>query len=146
MASQRTVELPQGGGRISHFNMTMGFRATGPVTPETVWYFYANKPPRGNNTKMARYYQLSPYLTKYKIDDITTAIHEGWKMLGDPQMPELSYHQDTKLLIAVGESSDLVVIDSVLQELSKGIEKTGASYGVAVPPPVATAPEAKRPL
>jgi hypothetical protein len=98
---------------------TMGFRTSGPITPESVWYFYVSKPQPMEFPKVVRYYQLSPYLTEYKIDDITTAIQAGWKMLGEEDAPNLNFHQDTKLLIAVGQLSQLNMIDSVLQELNK---------------------------
>jgi hypothetical protein len=61
---------------------------------------------------------LGPYLETYKVEDITTAVQTGWKMLGDPSPPTLNFHKDTKLLIAVGELERLKLIDSVLAELS----------------------------
>jgi hypothetical protein len=67
-------------------------------------------------------------------------------MLGEKETPELNYHQDTKLLIAVGEMSKLGAIDSLLQELAKGLGPSpqvnyGQPQGVTVvPPPVGTSP------
>jgi len=52
------------------------------------------------------------------VDDITTAIQTGWKMLGDKETPAISFHKDTKLLIAVGEPSKLEMINSVLGALT----------------------------
>ena len=51
------------------------------------------------------------------MDDITTAIQTGWKMLGDKDTPTISFHKDTKLLIAVGEPGKLETIDAVLRAL-----------------------------
>ena len=81
--------------------------------------------------KVCRFYQLTPYLETYKVEDITTAIQTGWKMLGETNPPTISFHKDTKLLIAVGEPSKLQLIDSVLQQLAQGKpqpqrESTGA--------------------
>ena len=57
------------------------------------------------------------------VDDITTAIKTGAGMLGQATGirgetgPTISFHKDTKLLIAVGEPSKLEIIDSVLRAL-----------------------------
>jgi len=53
------------------------------------------------------------------VDDITTAIETGWKMLGETSPPTISFHKDTKLLIAVGEPSKLETIDAVLKAWSR---------------------------
>ncbi len=39
-------------------------------------------------------------------------------MLGVTNAPAISYHKDTKVLIAVGESNDIRVIDNLLKQLS----------------------------
>ena len=46
-----------------------------------------------------------------------TAIQTSWKMLGDKDTPNISFHKDTKLLIAVGEPAKLETIDAVLKAL-----------------------------
>jgi len=69
------------------------------------------------------------------VDDITTAIKTGWEMMGlsgaggfgggggsggggrESAQPKISFHKDTKLLIAVGEPSKLETIDAVLKAL-----------------------------
>jgi hypothetical protein len=53
------------------------------------------------------------------IDDITTAIKTGAKMLGETDEPTMSFHKDTRLLIAVGEPSRLDIIDSALRALQQ---------------------------
>ena len=71
---------------------------------------------------MARFYSLKRYLTDYKVDDITTAILAGWKMLDESAIPKMNFHEETKMLIAVGLTSQLALIDSVLAELDKGLK------------------------
>jgi hypothetical protein len=76
---------------------------------------------------ICRFYQLSPYLDEgYKVEDITTAIETGWKMLGETNLPKLSYHKDTKLLIAVGEPNQLALIDDALRQLKKPESKSAS--------------------
>jgi len=63
------------------------------------------------------------------VDDITTAIQTGWKMMGyreklagfvpgNNDAPTISFHPQTKLLIAVGDPAKLETIDAVLQALA----------------------------
>jgi hypothetical protein len=138
MASQKTSQvLDPSTGRHQYVTATVGFRANTPIRPETVWYFYAQRPHQTTQQKIVRYFQLTPYLAKLKVDDITTAIQAGWKMLGETDTPELNYHEDTKLLIAVGEISKLNIIDSVLQELGKGMPHYQPVGTFSAPPPVA---------
>jgi hypothetical protein len=104
------------------YNQYYGFRTDGPITENSVWYFYIEQPPAGQKIqKSCKYYQLGSYLTQYQIEDITTAIKTGWDMLGikGDAMPQLKFHQDTKLLVAVGDSAKLLLIDDVLNELRK---------------------------
>jgi hypothetical protein len=112
-ASQKTIPTP-GGYSTTEF----GFRGLGNPSDNSVWYFYNLKP--HPETKACRFYQLAPYLETYKVEDITTAIQTGWKMLGETNPPTISFHKDTKLLIAVGEQSRLQLIDFVLQQLAQG--------------------------
>jgi hypothetical protein len=116
------------------------FTTQGKPTDDSIWYFYANKAP--GPTKVCRFYPLAPFVDRgMSVDDITTAIETGWKMLGETSPPTISFHKDTKLLIAVGEPSKLETIDAVL----KALEPPRSFYGgypqgipvYAVPPPVA---------
>jgi hypothetical protein len=52
------------------------------------------------------------------VDDITTAVETGWKMFGVTNPPQVSYHKDTKVLIAVGEQDKVNLIGDVLKQLS----------------------------
>lgn len=67
--------------------------------------------------KFCRFYQLAEVLQNYSIEDITTAVQTGWKMLGVKSTPELKFHPETKLLIAVGQPEELRIIDDVLSGL-----------------------------
>lgn len=105
-----------------------GFRnGPGAINDDTIWCFYAEKPalppiaPTGGPAKVCRFYSLKPYLERKTatVDDITTAIETGWKMLGEASPAKISFHQDTKLLIAVGEPSKLEIIDAVLKALEE---------------------------
>jgi len=102
------------------------FRAQDNLSDDTVWYFHGE--PAGSavqpNSKVCRFYPLARYLEAgTTVDDITTAIKTGAGMLGQATGirgetgPTISFHKDTKLLIAVGEPSKLEIIDSVLRAL-----------------------------
>ena len=104
-------------------NTAYGFRTQGRVTDESIWYFFAEKPvgPPLSPPKASRFYSLAPYIERgLSVDDITTAIQTSWKMLGDKDTPNISFHKDTKLLIAVGEPGKLETIDAVLRALQSG--------------------------
>lgn len=114
----------------SVMTLTYGFRTEGTPNETSIWYFYRDKipDPRTPVPDVCRFYQLSPYLDAgYKVEDITTAIETAWKMLGIAQGPEMKYHKDTKLLIAVGEADKLQMIDDALKQLSKGSPKEKTS-------------------
>jgi len=120
-----------GNTTLTTYQSAYGFRTEGRPTDNSIWYFYFEKPFFPEQPKACHFYQLAPYLETYKVDDITTAIQTGWKMLGETNPPTISFHKDTKLLIAVGEENKLSLIDSVLQKLAQGIpqpqrESTGA--------------------
>lgn len=129
---------------VNHFQETTistGFRTlSSPITPESVWYFYVDKPQEIPLPRNVQFFQLKGFLETYKIDDITTAIQAGWKMLGQNEQvePQLNYHEETKLLIASGSALQLETIRSVLSELAKGYprevrENRAAAPGVAIP-------------
>ena len=61
------------------------------------------------------------------MDDITTAIQTAWKMTGAEDLPKLSYHKETNLLIVVGPTPEIPIVDSVLRELDKFHEVKQAS-------------------
>jgi hypothetical protein len=100
-----------------------GFRTQGQLSDESIWYFYVEKPTVAPlqvsaPEKICRYFSLAPYLDRgQSVDDITTAIQTGWKMLGEDNTPKISFHKETRLLIAVGDPERLETIDAVLNAL-----------------------------
>lgn len=111
-------KLRASGNSMSETTTTYGFATTGNASDrDAVWHFYT----RGDETmpSVSRFYLLTPYLESgLTVDDITTAIQTGWKMLGESPRPQLSFHPETKLLIAVGEAHKLATIEAVLNALS----------------------------
>jgi hypothetical protein len=128
---------------VQQMTTSYGFaQGPGALTDETIWCFYAQKPPtppiNAGDTKVVRFYSLSPYLRAMSgdrhltVDDITTAIETGWKMVGETSPPKISFHKDTNLLIAVGEPNKLQTIDAALQALAP--LTTSAAPGKAAAP------------
>ncbi|MFO1487779.1 MAG: hypothetical protein U1F65_04805 [Verrucomicrobiota bacterium] len=122
-ASQKSEAYSTGSmGNYQIGNFAWGFRTDGAISDEAIWYFIAQKPtlpPSFSPTKVCRFYPLASYLDRgMTVDDITTAIQTGWKMLGDKETPAISFHKETKLLIAVGEPAKLETIDAVLKALT----------------------------
>jgi hypothetical protein len=114
-----------------------GFKTGGKPSDDSIWNFYVQKP---YSQKSCRFYSLAPYLERgTTVDDITTAIQTGWKMLGEKDTPTINFHKDTKLLIAVGEPNKLETIDAVLKALSP------ASPEKAVPASEKPAPKPGKP-
>ena len=108
-----------------------GFRTESRPDENSIWYFYWDKLVDSTPPVVCRFYQLSPYLEAgYKVEDITTAIETAWKMLGITRQPEIKYHKDTKLLIAVGGEDKLLMIDEALRQLSRGspVQKPSNSH------------------
>jgi hypothetical protein len=120
---------------IQNYNERSGFRTKGPPNENAIWVFYHEGAPKsppeppGKPYVALRFYQLAPYLeTGTKVEDITTAIQTGWKMLDDAEQPKtpfhndgeppkLTFHKDTKLLIVAGPEQKLNVVSEVLQQL-----------------------------
>jgi hypothetical protein len=105
-----------------------GFRTTGPAREDSIWHFFVEMPseppkpqeqnPAPSKPTVCRFFQLSPYLEHgLKVEDITTALETAWKMMGENSVPRIKFHQDTKLLIAVGHADKLQLIDEVLEKL-----------------------------
>jgi hypothetical protein len=111
VASQKHLYVNGG-----HYISSYSFQTQG-HGEDAIWYFHYEKPPQPQ--RFCRFYQLAQDLENYSIQDITTAIQTGWKLLGITSPPQLKFHPETKLLIGVGEMEQLATIDSVLQELRK---------------------------
>ncbi len=147
----------QGGYRsIQQVTTSYGFQpgSPGPLTDDTIWYFHAEKPPMPTingtgDAKAVRFYSLEPYLRvthgerHLTVDDITTAIETGWKMLGETSPPKVSFHKDTNLLIAVGEPNKLEMIDAVLKALAP--QPAPTAPGKAPAPKPADSPKSAEP-
>jgi hypothetical protein len=115
LANVRQRKVP---GGEAYTNYSFGFKTenTGEVTMDSVWYF---RDERTSFPPICRFFLLTPYLAKgQSVDDITTSLQTGWKMLGDANPPKLSFHKETNLLIAVGDPAQLSLIDSALRELN----------------------------
>lgn len=116
-----------GNGRdIYTYESTYGFRTEGLPTENSIWYLYwdrgrEHEPWQILSSKVCKFYQLGPYLDAgYSVEDITTAVKTGWKMLGidETNQPEITYHKDTKVLIAVGDEDKVDLIGDALKQLS----------------------------
>jgi hypothetical protein len=115
------------GSDVFSDDSTYGFRTEGLPSENSIWYFYwdrgdravARAPWQVLSSTVCKFYQLEPYLEAgYTVEDITTAVKTGWKMLGVTKPPEITYHKDTKVLIAVGEEDKVNLIGDVLKQLS----------------------------
>jgi hypothetical protein len=118
-ASQHIENYEAGDNHIVQLRSSYQFRpGPGAVSDDTIWSFHVEKPLVPPSPKIIRFYALGPYLDwGLSVDDITTAMKTGTKMLGGTNEPTISFHKDTRLLIAVGEPSRLEIIDSVLKAL-----------------------------
>jgi hypothetical protein len=132
------TRLPYGPSSYQIETTSCGFRqgSEGRPSDDSIWYFFVEKPtlpPLSSSARVCRFYALAPYLDHgMPVDDITTAVETGWKMLGETSPPTISFHKDTKLLIAVGEPSKLELIDAVLKALGSQI---GGGVGGTIEPP-----------
>jgi hypothetical protein len=118
-SSQHTIHAPNGMPN-GNFVSSYGFVSRKP-DENAVWWFSCERPPKPEEAKKyCQFYQLDELLISYSIEDITTAIQTGWKMLGVSPTPELKFHSETKLLIAVGQAEHLQTITSVLNALRRG--------------------------
>lgn len=128
LETYRTGVLGGGFGSYQNMKTSISFQTSGTATDDSVWSFRGrekvpdlvnSKPTPG---KVSRFYSLTPYLKQgLKAEDVTTAIQTAWKMLGEKETPTISYHQETELLIAVGEPGKLETIDAVLKALDQSV-------------------------
>lgn len=124
----RTSTYGVGNYSYQNLNTSISFQTTGAVSDDSIWYYRGRQQPpdlsawetKPASPKISRFYALTPYLEQgLKVEDITTAIQTGWKMLGEKETPSISFHKETKLLIAVGEPGKLETIDAVLKALNQ---------------------------
>jgi hypothetical protein len=117
-ASASTVELPPLELRGVQLNSLL--EAVGRLLPRgPTWV------PVGGSTwvlqivpdrRETRVFYVGHLLTKFKIDDVSTALTTVWEMGGDSK-PELKYHKDTQLLIIRADKAQLEVAQNVLTQL-----------------------------
>jgi hypothetical protein len=120
-ASMRTVAVRTDDKHFHEVVTNYSFQTTQPVTTNSIWYFTAPRQPQYSEERVCRFYQLGPYLDGgVSVNDITTAIKAAYKMLGTPDAPELNFHKETQLLIAVSVPSKLKIIDEALLQLPRG--------------------------
>jgi hypothetical protein len=136
----RTATYGAGAHSYQQLNTSISFSSEGPLSDDSIYYFRGRQRPPDLSAldplpapvKVSRFYALTPYLEQgLKVEDITTAIQTGWKMLGEKETPSISFHQETKLLIAVGEPGKLETIDAVLEALQR-------AQRAPLPPPPGT--------
>jgi hypothetical protein len=146
MASMKTIPYVSGrrDGNFSYqqYQYSHGFQSRIFSGDNTVWYFRVDKPnlppPEDAVTedRFCRFYHLEQYLVRYQVEDITTALKTAWDMLHDNRSnPDITYHKDTQLLIAVGTPEKLRLIDDVLKQLKPepNPQRIDGWNGVAVP-------------
>jgi hypothetical protein len=83
---------------------------------DRVWVLTA--PPNNRRTQV---FYVGNLLAQLKVDDITTAIQTTWQMAGKPATAEMKFHEETKLLIVLGESQQLESVTEVLGQLMNSI-------------------------
>jgi hypothetical protein len=134
----RTATYGGGSHSYQQLNTSISFQTSGPISDDSIWYFRGRQQPPDYSAwdtkpapaKISRFYALAPYLEQgLKVEDITTAIQTGWKMLGEKETPSISFHKETKLLIAVGEPAKLETIDAVLNALRTAGQPDPGSFG-----------------
>jgi hypothetical protein len=79
----------------------------------------------GTDRRNSQVFYVGHLLSKFKIDDITTAIQTTWKLAGKESKTELKYHQDTQLLIALANKPQLETVTEVLRELQRAFPDKG---------------------
>ncbi|MFO1460787.1 MAG: hypothetical protein U1G08_15450 [Verrucomicrobiota bacterium] len=87
-----------------------------PAPPRTVFFF-----------------SLDPYLERFTVEDIITAVKTGWDLDGKKDRPTLKYHDQTKLLVASGDPFQVEMIKSVLANLGRSSSKPGTPSRPAPP-------------
>ncbi|MBL9168736.1 MAG: hypothetical protein JNN07_13415 [Verrucomicrobiales bacterium] len=120
-ATATATPVPGSNGSYSLHQTASWFKTLGNATDDSIWYYQSPKPvsvPKAPPPQACRFYQLAGYLDRLTVDDIITAVETGWKLMNDgSDNPHLTFHRETKLLIAVGGQEKLRMIDDVLQQL-----------------------------
>ena len=97
--------------------------SNGPRPVQSVWVLSAvRNQPASKPNSILKVFSLARFLGKpeqglHSVDDIITAVQAGWKMQKISPLPELTYHPETKLLMAYGQEAHLTLITDVLKQL-----------------------------
>lgn len=110
----------------------LAFRTKGETSDDSIWTLSdAGSSPQA--PRITRFFLLTPYLNQgLTVDDITTAIQTAWKMRNATSNPTISFHKETKLLIAVGSPMGLDTIDQALKALDGAKAKPTSATDVSV--------------
>ena len=81
--------------------------------------------------RKAQAFFVGHLLKKYKIEDITTAVKTTWEFGGNAGRlkPELKFHQDTEMLIALADGGQLSTVNEVLTQLRLGLQPEPFKFG-----------------
>lgn len=138
-ASQRTVEIPFGPGRMTVGYMfqpvgsggeNLTYLLKGEYPPERPKQqepviVIENAPNAENPPKEVQFYQLDAYLDRFTVEDITTAIKTGADLAGYNGEPTMKYHEETKLLVVHGTQPQIGMVQQVLQSLASAKRPAG---------------------
>jgi len=79
-----------------------------------------------STNRRTQVFYVGNLLSQLKIDDITTAIQTTWQMArgGQPASADMKFHEETKLLIVLGEAQQLESVSEVLGQLQNSISNS----------------------
>lgn len=98
-------------------------------------------PEESTPPRMVHFFSLEPFLDRFTVEDIITAVKTGWDLDGKKDRPTLKYHDETKLLVASGDSGQVEMIQLVLSNLGR----QGPKPGRPIPPAAPSAPPGSAP-
>lgn len=81
-----------------------------------------------SDRRKTRAFYVGDLLKKFKINDITTAVKTTWEFggAGKASKPDLKYHQETNMLIALAEKEQLDTVTEVLAQLRMAVDAEAA--------------------
>lgn len=73
--------------------------------------------------RFVRPFLIECFLTKYKVEDIVTAVQTSWDLLSAYRVgltaPSAKFHVETKLLIIAGTEIEVQAVEDIIRELGK---------------------------
>lgn len=113
----RKIHQQRNGQMTLTYEPRMVFLTKDRADHNSVWYFKLEGYPQ-QPEPITRFFPLAYYLQSgLTVDDITTAIRTSWEISGEAKTPTIKFHQETQLLIAVGQPEQLAIIGDVLEAL-----------------------------